>query len=101
MADDAGVVYTVSAGDEPAALKELYNFADTLGLEIIAAGKGKNNPLDHYANPATFKDYAESKGSSPTMMTSFVDGTNSMVEMACLSNSTGLVPDCRDAWSKS
>ncbi len=95
MADDAGVVYTVSAGDEPAALKELYNFADTLGLEIIAAGKGKNNPLDHYANPATLKDYAESKGSSPTMMTSFVDGTNSMVEMACLSNSTGLVPDCR------
>ena len=95
MADDAGVVYTISAGDEPAALKELYNFADTLGLEIIAAGKGKNNPLDHYANPATLKDYAKSKGSSPTMMTSFVDGTNSMIEMASLSNSTGLVPDCR------
>ena len=29
------------------------------------------------------------------MMTSFVDGTKSMVEMACLSNATGLVPDCR------
>ncbi len=95
MADDAGVVYTVSAGDEPAALKELYNFASTLGLEVVAAGKGKNNPLDRYANPATLKDYAESKGSSPNMMTSFVDGTKSMIEMACLSNSTGLVPDCR------
>jgi predicted homoserine dehydrogenase-like protein len=95
MADDAGVMYTVSAGDEPAALKELYNFAYTLGLEVVAAGKGKNNPLDCYANPTTLKDYAESKGSSPTMMTSFVDGTKSMVEMACLSNSTGLLPDCR------
>ncbi|PIU28767.1 MAG: NAD(P)-dependent oxidoreductase, partial [Candidatus Hydromicrobium americanum] len=55
MADEAGVVYTVSAGDEPAALKELYDFADALGLEVIAAGKGKNNPLDRYANPATLK----------------------------------------------
>jgi len=95
MADEAGVVYTVSAGDEPAALKELYDFADALGLEVIAAGKGKNNPLDRYANPTTLKDYAESKGSSAHMMTSFVDGTKSMIEMACLSNSTGLVPDCR------
>jgi len=95
MADDSGVIYTVSAGDEPAALKELYDFADVLGLEVIAAGKGKNNPLDRHANPATLKDYARSKGSSPRMMTSFVDGTKSMIEMACLSNSTGLVPDCR------
>lgn len=95
LADDAGVVYTVSAGDEPAALKELYDFADALGLEVVAAGKGKNNPLDRYANPKTLKDYAKSKGSSPKMMTSFVDGTKSMIEMACLSNSTGLIPDCR------
>jgi predicted homoserine dehydrogenase-like protein len=95
LADKAGVVYTVSAGDEPAALKELYDFADVLGLEVVAAGKGKNNPLDRYANPKTLKDYAQSKGSSPRMMTSFVDGTKSMIEMACLSNSTGLVPDCR------
>ena len=29
------------------------------------------------------------------MMTSFVDGTKSMIEMACVSNATGLVPDCR------
>jgi predicted homoserine dehydrogenase-like protein len=29
------------------------------------------------------------------IMTSFVDGTKSMVEMACLSNATGLVPDRR------
>jgi predicted homoserine dehydrogenase-like protein len=95
LADEAGVIYTVSAGDEPAALKELYDFADTLGLEVVAAGKGKNNPLDRYANPKTLKEYAQSKGSSPRMMTSFVDGTKSMIEMACLSNSTGLVPDCR------
>lgn len=95
MAKDYGVVYTLSAGDEPAALKELYDFADGLGLEVICAGKGKNNPLNMEANPATLADYAASKGSSARMMTSFVDGTKSMIEMACLSNATGLIPDCR------
>ncbi|MGZ5471511.1 MAG: NAD(P)H-dependent oxidoreductase [Nitrososphaeraceae archaeon] len=95
MAKDYGVVYTLSAGDEPAALKELYDFADGLGFEVICAGKGKNNPLNVESNPATLADYAASKGSSAKMMTSFVDGTKSMVEMACLSNATGLIPDCR------
>jgi predicted homoserine dehydrogenase-like protein len=95
MADNAGIVYTVAAGDEPAATKELYDMADALGLEVIAAGKGKNNPLDKCANPTTLADYAAQKGSSARMMTSFVDGTKSMFEMACLSNSTGLVPDVR------
>jgi predicted homoserine dehydrogenase-like protein len=88
-------VYTLSAGDEPAALKELYDFADGMGFKIVCAGKGKNNPLDYTANPDTLAEYAAKKGSSAKMMTSFVDGTKSMVEMACLSNATGLVPDVR------
>lgn len=95
IARDFGVIYTLSAGDEPAALKELYDFADGLGFEVICAGKGKNNPLNLEANPTTLAEYAAAKGSSAKMMTSFVDGTKSMVEMACLSNATGLVPDCR------
>ncbi|MCL4377829.1 MAG: NAD(P)-dependent oxidoreductase [Actinobacteria bacterium] len=95
LAHNSGVVYTVAAGDEPAALKELYDFANALNLEIIAAGKGKNNPLDHSANPSTLEEYSRLKGTSPKMMTSFVDGTKSMVEMACFSNATGIIPDCR------
>ncbi len=95
IADDRGLVYTLAAGDEPAALKELYDFTYGLGFNVICAGKGKNNPLDRQANPATLEEYASKKGSSGKMMTSFVDGTKSMIEMACLSNATGLVPDCR------
>jgi len=95
IAEKNGVIYTLSAGDEPPAAKELFDFIDSLGMEVIAAGKGKNNPLDREANPATLADYAREKGSNPYMMTSFVDGTKSMVEMACLSNATGLKPDCR------
>jgi predicted homoserine dehydrogenase-like protein len=90
-----GVIYSLSAGDEPPAAKELYDFAYNIGMEVVAAGKGKNNPLDRYADPGSLAGYAREKGSNPYMMTSFVDGTKSMVEMACLSNATGLVPDCR------
>jgi len=95
IADSSGVVYTVAAGDEPAALKELYDFATALNFEVVAAGKGKNNPLSHSANPSTLEEYSRAKGSSSKMMTSFVDGTKSMLEMACFSNATGIIPDCR------
>jgi predicted homoserine dehydrogenase-like protein len=95
LAKECGVIYTLSAGDEPPAAKELFDFIDSLGMEVIAAGKGKNNPLDREANPTSLAEYASDKGSNPYMMTSFVDGTKSMVEMACLSNATGLKPDCR------
>jgi predicted homoserine dehydrogenase-like protein len=95
IADERNLVYTLAAGDEPAVLMELFDFADGLGFKIICAGKGKNNPLDRHANPASLEEYASKKGSSGKMMTSFVDGTKSMIEMACLSNATGLIPDCR------
>ena len=95
FADNAGVVYTVAAGDEPAAIKELFDLANVLNFEVVAAGKGKNNPLDRLANPDTMREYSELKGTGIRMMTSFVDGTKSMEEMACLSNATGLIPDCR------
>ncbi|MDZ7836802.1 MAG: SAF domain-containing protein [Actinomycetota bacterium] len=95
LADKKGLVYTIGAGDEPGALKELYDFATALGFTVVAAGKGKNNPLDRNANPTTLADYSKMKGANPRMMTSFVDGTKSMEEMACFSNATGILPDVR------
>ena len=95
MADLAGVVYTGAAGDEPAATLELYQFAQTLGLEVICAGKGKNNPLDRTATPDMLAAEARLKGAAPKMLCSFVDGTKTMVEMAALANATGLLPSRR------
>ena len=95
MADVAGVVYTGAAGDEPAATLELYQFAQTLGLEVICAGKGKNNPLDRTATPDMLAAEARLKGAAPKMLCSFVDGTKTMVEMAALANATGLLPSRR------
>ena len=61
IADERNLVYTLAAGDEPAVLMELFDFADGLGFNIICAGKGKNNPLDKHANPASLEEYAAKK----------------------------------------
>lgn len=93
MAQTAGVVYSGAAGDEPAAIMELYDFADAIGFDIIALGKGKNNPMHLDANPDNVRDEAERKGASPKMLASFQDGTKTMVEMNCVANATGFTPD--------
>jgi len=95
LARKNGTVYTVGAGDEPGAIKELYDFAKSLGFRIVAAGKGKNNPLDREATPATLRDIALKKGVNPKMLCEFVDGSKTMIEMCAVANATGLVPDIR------
>ncbi|AYO30909.1 NAD(P)-dependent oxidoreductase [Biomaibacter acetigenes] len=95
MADSAGVVYTVSAGDEPGAIKELYDFADGMGFEVVVVGKGKNNPLNLDANPDTVREKAEAQKMNPKMLASFVDGTKTMVEMTAVSNAIGFLPTQR------
>ncbi|MEZ0241360.1 MAG: NAD(P)H-dependent oxidoreductase [Chloroflexota bacterium] len=95
MADAAGVIYTTSAGDEYAPAKELVEFARTLGFGVVCAGKGKNNPLDRAATPDSQLERAKAIGANPWMLAGFVDGTKTAVEMTCLANATGLVPDIR------
>ena len=97
LAKNAGVVYTGTAGDEPGSVKEIYDFADALGFEIIAIGKGKNNPIDFQATPETVRKTALEKNLKPLRLASFVDGTNTMIEMAAMSNATGFIPDKRGA----
>ena len=46
-----GVCYSLGAGDEPSSCMELINFVTGLGYPIVAAGKGKNNPLNIDATP--------------------------------------------------
>lgn len=95
MANAANVVYTLTAGDEPGATMELYDFAHSLGFEVICAGKGKNNPLDRTATPDSVAEIAKTQMMSPKMLASFVDGTKTMVEMTSLGNAIGFAPDIR------
>ena len=101
LAAQQGITYTLSAGDEPGAIKELYDFADALGFEIVAVGKGKNNILDRSVNPDHVAAKAKANKMSAKMLASFVDGTKTMVEMTSIGNATGFAPEVRGAYGPS
>jgi predicted homoserine dehydrogenase-like protein len=97
-ARDAGIVYSMAYGDQPAMICEMVDWARTIGMEVIAAGKGtKYLPRYHQSTPDTVWDYygltaeqAKQGGMNPQMFNSFLDGTKSSIEMAALANATGL-----------
>jgi predicted homoserine dehydrogenase-like protein len=92
LAQQAGVLYTVSSGDEPGCLMELWDFVTSLGYEPIVIGKGKNNPLDPTATPDQVAESARKAGKNPFTVASYVDGTKTMFEMTCAANATGCRP---------
>ncbi|MBR0398671.1 MAG: NAD(P)-dependent oxidoreductase [Eubacterium sp.] len=93
LAEDNGVIYTGSAGDEPGAVMELYDFATAMGMTVEVMGKGKNNKIDYDCNPDTVLEEATRRKMSPKMLCAFKDGTKTMVEMTAMCNYTGLLPD--------
>ena len=88
-AEKNNAIVTVADGDEPVAALDLYNFARELSFDVISIGKGKNNPFDTFATPSSLTKEASLKQMNPKMLTSFVDGTKTMVEMAALANFLG------------
>jgi predicted homoserine dehydrogenase-like protein len=92
LAREAGVLYSVSSGDEPGCMMEMYDFVTSLGWEPIVIGKGKNNPLKPAATPDTVAESARKAGKDPFQVASYVDGTKTMFEMACAANATGCPP---------
>jgi predicted homoserine dehydrogenase-like protein len=101
-AREAGIVYSLAYGDQPALICELVDWARCIGMEVIAAGKGtKYLPAYHASTPDTVWDHyglsaeeARAGGMNPQMFNSFLDGTKSALEMAAVANATGLAcPD--------
>ena len=92
-ADRLGVTYSLGAGDEPSSCMELIEFVSAMGHTIVAAGKGKNNPLNIDAIPDDYAEEAKRRNMNVRMLVEFVDGSKTMVEMAAIANATGLVPD--------
>ena len=65
------------------------------GFEVVCAGKGtRYEPGFELTTPDTvWERYGTiPAGADPRMFTTFVDGTKSAIEMAAVSNATGLVP---------
>jgi predicted homoserine dehydrogenase-like protein len=84
-ARQAGLVYSLAYGDQPALIAEMVDWARASGLEVTAAGKGtKYLPEYHASTPETIWSYYgitpedAAKGRlNPTMFNSFSDGTTS------------------------
>ena len=99
-ARQAGLVYSMAYGDQPALICEMVDWAQAAGLPVVAAGKGtKYLPSFHESTPEDVWDSygisperAAEGGMNPQMFNSFLDGTKSAIEMAAVSNSTGLTP---------
>jgi predicted homoserine dehydrogenase-like protein len=99
-ARDAGVVYSLAYGDQPALIAEQVDWARACGFQVVCAGKGtKYLPEFHASTPDTVWDYygitpekARAGGMNPKMFNSFLDGTKSGIEMAAVANATGLRP---------
>ena len=97
-AKKAGVVYALAYGDQPALVCEMVDWAEACGFRVVAAGKGtKYLPGYHQSTPETVwthfgitPERAAAAGMNPQMFNSFVDGTKSAIEMAAISNATGL-----------
>jgi predicted homoserine dehydrogenase-like protein len=99
-AKEAGVVYSLAYGDQPAIICELVDWARASGFEVVCAGKGtKYLPEYHAATPDTVwehfaftEEQIESGQVNAQMFNSFIDGTKSAIEMAAVANATGLIP---------
>src|SRR5947207_1593606 len=83
-----GVVYTVTAGDEPGVLGGMFEWAASIGLDVVAAVKGCMRPIDWNANATTLADEAAKLGLNPKMLASFRDGSKHNVEICVVANGT-------------
>jgi predicted homoserine dehydrogenase-like protein len=99
-AAEAGVVYSLAYGDQPALICDLVDWARTAGFPVVAAGRG-HKWLPHYAKstPETVWGYygltpeqAKLGGLNPKMFNSFLDGSKPAIETTAVCNATGLTP---------
>ncbi|TSD83491.1 flagellar biosynthesis protein FlgA [Mycobacterium sp. KBS0706] len=97
-ARQAGVIYSLAYGDQPALACELVDWARASGFPVVAAGRG-HKWLPHYreSTPDTVWDFwgltaeqAERGGLNPKMFNAFLDGSKPAIESAAIANATGL-----------
>ena len=97
-ARDAGVIYSMAYGDQPALTAELVDWARTAGFSVVAAGRGhKWLPEYRHSTPETVwkhwgltDEQAERGRLNPKMFNAFLDGSKPAIESAAIANATGL-----------
>lgn len=97
-AAEAGVVYSLAFGDQPALICDLVDWARTCGFPVVAAGRGhkwlphfsRSTPDTVWGHYGLTPEQAARGGLNPKMFNSFLDGSKPAIESTAVSNATGL-----------
>ncbi len=89
VAQENGVVYTSSDGDQPVVIRKLIDDIRLWGFDLVMAGNIKGF-MDVYSNPERIVPEADKRGLDYEMCTSYTDGTKLCVEMAIVANAMNL-----------
>ena len=98
-AADAGVVYSLAYGDQPALICDLVDWARTAGFSVVAAGRGhkwlphfsESTPETVWGHYGLSPETARIGGLNPKMFNSFLDGSKPSIESTAICNATGLI----------
>ena len=97
-AAEAGVIYSLAYGDQPAMICDLVDWARTCRVPVVAAGRGhkwlphfcRSTPETVWGHYGLAPEQAERGGLNPKMFNSFLDGSKPSIECTAVSNATGL-----------
>ena len=97
-AAEAGVVYSMAFGDQPALICDLVDWARTCGFPVVAAGRGhkwrphfcESTPETVWGHYGLTPEQAARGGLNPKMFNSFLDGSKPSIECTAVANATGL-----------
>jgi predicted homoserine dehydrogenase-like protein len=97
-AAEAGVVYSLAFGDQPALICDLVDWARACGFPVVAAGRGhkwlphfsESTPDTVWDNWGLTPEQAARGGLNPKMFNSFLDGSKPSIESTAVANATGL-----------
>jgi predicted homoserine dehydrogenase-like protein len=98
-AAEAGVVYSLAYGDQPALICDLVDWARAAGFPVVAAGRGhkwlphfeQSTPETVWGHYGLTPEQARIGGLNPKMFNSFLDGSKPSIECTAVCNATGLV----------
>ncbi|MDH6593751.1 putative homoserine dehydrogenase-like protein [Variovorax sp. TBS-050B] len=97
-AQQAGVLYSLAFGDQPALICDLVDWARTCGFPVVAAGRGhkwlphfsESTPETVWGHYGLTPEQAKRGGLNPKMFNSFLDGSKPSIESSAVANATGL-----------
>lgn len=97
-AAEAGVVYSLAFGDQPALICDWVDWARGCGFPVVAAGRGhkwlphfsESTPETVWDNWGLTAEQAKIGGLNPKMFNSFLDGSKPAIETTAVANACNL-----------